>query len=256
MGLNEPALWRRSGIVSDYSNRDVIEAWSSAWSEPGRADAFGDEGDFGRRHLLNPTLFAMLGDVRGTRVLDAGCGQGYLCRLLARRGAIVTGIEPADGLYRYALRREASDRLGIAYLQADLSAFTEHRTRFDAVVANMVFMDIPDYEAAMANCVAALRPGGRFVFSLLHPCFEEPAAAWTKGYVEVREYLNDYATSGRDAPNFHRPLSRYINLLIRLGCAFRELVEPQLPAELATGDPAHERNVHVPSFLVILATKA
>ncbi|MGD9891962.1 MAG: class I SAM-dependent methyltransferase [Dehalococcoidia bacterium] len=241
--------------MGEYTNRQVIAAWSRAWSAPARADEFGEEGDFGRRHLLNPTLFAMLGDVRGRRVLDAGCGQGYLCRLLARRGAIVTGVEPAGSLYHYAVGREATDRLGITYLQADLSEFTGPVPRFDAVVANMVLMGIPDYEAAMASCVAALRPGGRLVVSLQHPCFEESAAAWTKGYVEVSEYLHDYIIDRGDVPNFHRPLSRYINLFVRLGCVIGELAEPQLPADLATGDPAHERNVHVPSFLAISATK-
>lgn len=241
--------------MGELTNREVIAAWSAAWSAPARADAFGDEGDFGRRYLLNPTLFNMLGDVRGRRVLDAGCGQGYLCRLLARRGAVVTGVEPADSLYRYAVGREATDQLGITYLQADLSSFAGHHASFDAVVANMVLMAIPDYEAATANCVAALRPGGRFVVSLQHPCFEEAATAWTKGYVEVREYLSDYTVHRGDAPDFHRPLSRYLNLLIRLGCTLTELAEPRLAAELATDDPAHMRNLHVPSFLVFAASK-
>jgi hypothetical protein len=61
-------------------------------------------------------------------------------------------------------------------------------------------------------------------------------------------------SNGVTPPNFHRPLSRYINLLVRLGCVIREVAEPQIPPDLAMGDPAHERNVHVRSFLVILAT--
>src|SRR5262249_5015707 len=108
------------GSMSHYTNRDVIEAWSAAWAEPGRADAWGEEGDFGRRHLLNPTLLRMLGDTQGHRVLAAGCGQGYLCRLLARLGAAVTGVEPAASFYRYAVERESKERLGISYVQADL----------------------------------------------------------------------------------------------------------------------------------------
>src|SRR5579871_4564556 len=100
----------------------MIAAWSAAASA--HADDFGEEGDEPRRLLLNPAIFEMLGDVRGHRILDAGCGQGYLARMLARRGARVTGVEPAAGWYAIATERERAEPLGITYLQADLSAFS------------------------------------------------------------------------------------------------------------------------------------
>lgn len=77
------------------TNDDIIAAWSAAANA--HADGFGEEGDEPRRLLLNPAIFAMLGKVRGQRILDAGCGQGYLARLLAQRGARVVGVEPAAG---------------------------------------------------------------------------------------------------------------------------------------------------------------
>ena len=88
---------------------------------------------------------------------DAGCGTGYLCHMLAKRGARVTGIEPATSLFLYAVEREQVESLGIHYLQQDLSTFTSSHAAFDIVIANMVFMDIPDYEVAMHNCIAVLK---------------------------------------------------------------------------------------------------
>lgn len=76
------------------TNNDIIRAWGNAPQDA--ALQHGDEGDFARQHLLNPALFSLLGDVQGKTILDAGCGQGYLCRMLAKRGAIVTGVEPAE----------------------------------------------------------------------------------------------------------------------------------------------------------------
>ncbi len=239
--------------MPEITNAEVIRAWSAAADH---ADDFSDEGDFARQHLLNPALFALLGDVQGKRVLDAGCGQGYLCRLLARKGALVTGVEPAEGWYRYAVQREEAERLGITYLQADLSSLTSIESTFDAVVANMVFMDIPDYAQAMKHCIAALKVGGDFIFSLLHPCFEEPGAEWVrKGFVGVREYLHDYVRPQTFGYAFHRPLSSYLNLMIQEGCMLRQMIEPQLSRELAQ-QVGNERDVHVPSFLVIHASKA
>jgi 2-polyprenyl-3-methyl-5-hydroxy-6-metoxy-1,4-benzoquinol methylase len=77
------------------ANEDAIRRWG----EISRAgiEAYDDEGDFAKRHLLNPVVLRMLGDLPGRRVLDAGCGQGYLSRLLAARGASVVGVESGGG---------------------------------------------------------------------------------------------------------------------------------------------------------------
>ena len=147
--------------MADITNKDVIKAWATVPQED--IENFGDEGDVTRKHLLNPAIFKVLGDVRGKTILDAGCGQGYLSRLLAKKGASVTGIEPAEAFYAYALRREQMEQSGITYLQADLSTWSCPPT-FDSVIANMVFMDIPNYASALLNCVAALKKNGVLIF--------------------------------------------------------------------------------------------
>jgi 2-polyprenyl-3-methyl-5-hydroxy-6-metoxy-1,4-benzoquinol methylase len=239
--------------MKEMSNSEAIRAWSAAAAD--HVGDFGDEGDFARKHLLNPAIFALLGEVQGKRILDAGCGQGYLCRLLAGRGALVTGIEPAQGWYDYAAEREQREHLGITYLQADLSLFTSLIETFDVIIANMVLMDIPDYKAAIRNCIAALKPGGSFIFSLLHPCFEEPGAEWArKGYVEVRDYLHEQVKPQTFGYFFHRPLSSYLNLVIQEGCILQQIIESQLGEELAQ-QLGNDRDVYVPSFIVIHAAR-
>ncbi|MBV9231878.1 MAG: class I SAM-dependent methyltransferase, partial [Chloroflexi bacterium] len=191
----------------------------------------------------------------GKRILDAGCGQGYLCRLLARKGASVTGVEPAEALIRYALRREERDRLGIEYVQADLSTWTPPSEPFDAVIANMVFMDIPDYEPALNHCVAALVGQGGLIVSLLHPCFEEAGSSWKeKGYVEVREYFRERAIKQEYGSFIHRPLSTYLNSIISAGCQLQRIIEPQLEHTIADAHHA-ERYWLVPGYIVLFATR-
>ncbi len=245
-------------MTTKPSNDEMIAAWSAAAGA--HAGDFGEEGDEPRRLLLNPAIFALLGEVRGQRILDAGCGQGYLARMLARRGARVTGVEPAAGWYTAAVARERAEPLGITYLQADLSAFSAVDAGldpFDAVIANMVLMDIPDDAAAIRACVAALRPGGSLIVSLLHPCFEEETASWEgQRYVAVREYLADFALPQSFAVRFHRPLSHYLNLIAEAGCVLRRVVEPGLGGEFAGRGAWYDRNRHVPSYLVLHATRA
>lgn len=240
--------------MTEMTNADVIKAWSNFPQD--RIESFDDEGDMTRKYLLNPTIFALLGDVKGKTILDAGCGQGYLSRLLARRGARVTGIEPATAMYTYAFQREQTEPLGITYLQADLSSWVSSPNMFDYVIANMVFMDIPDYVPALLNCVAVLKSNGVFIFSLLHPYFEESGVEWKKkGCVEMRDYFRERAVKQDYGHFIHRPLSTYLNAVMRAGCTLQQVIEPQLEKAVALQYDA-ERYWHVPGYIIVSATRA
>jgi len=234
--------------VTQPANAEAIATWSRMPEET--LGAFDPEGDAGRRVLLDPHIFRLLGDVTGRMALDAGCGQGYLARLLAGRGARVTGVEPAEAPYRYATARERDRRQGIYYLQADLSEAGGLDGQFDAVVANVVFESIPDWAPALETCVRALRLGGLLVFSLEHPCFED--AAVSRLCAGTRD-LQEYERPGPHGTDFHRPLSSYLNEVIRLGCMLTEVTEPAVPAgqESLTGPAA----VHVPNFVIVAARR-
>jgi 2-polyprenyl-3-methyl-5-hydroxy-6-metoxy-1,4-benzoquinol methylase len=235
------------------NNNDVIKMWSQI---PFPIRSYGEEGDFTRQHLLNPAIFSCLGNISSITILDAGCGEGYLSRMMARRGAIVTGLEPATGLFQAATQQELESPLGITYLQEDLSTPITRLENFDAVVTNMVLMDIPLWKEALHTCITALRPGGKLIISLVHPCFEEPSPLWSeKGDVEAYEYLKEYHWHQKFAPLFHRPLSTYINQIIAGGCTLQQLIEPQLPSERATDSASHQRMMRVPSVIVIDALK-
>jgi 2-polyprenyl-3-methyl-5-hydroxy-6-metoxy-1,4-benzoquinol methylase len=119
--------------MADLTNADVINAYANVPQHV--IEGFGDEGDLTRQYLLNPALFELLGDVRDTPILDAGCGQGYLARLLARRGARVTGLEPSYGFCRYPVQREQTEQIGIQYVQVDLSTWGPPTSTFQTVIA-------------------------------------------------------------------------------------------------------------------------
>lgn len=235
------------------SNQDIIRGWSQVSEE--EMEAFGDGGDFFRQHLLNPALLKLLGNVSGKSILDAGCGTGYLSRILARKGAKMTGVEPTDVLFKYSLTKEKENPLGIHHLQQDLSNFNSEQ-KFDVVVSNMVFMDIPEYEKAINNCIASLKSQGIFIFSISHPCFEDVGDEWEKNkQIVVKEYLKEYEVKRNHGYSFHRPLSTYINFIIKCGCEIVQMIEPQLPENIAKENSNGQREVHVPSFVLIYAIK-
>ncbi|WP_031468812.1 class I SAM-dependent methyltransferase [Sciscionella sediminilitoris] len=241
--------------MTEWTNEAAIRRWDSANTRRYMA-ATAEDGDFAKRHLVNPVLLRLLGDVSGSRILDAGCGNGYFSRMLADRGAQVVGIEPADSLFAFARDTETERGQGIEYVRAELARLPELGAPFDAVVCSMVLMAIPEWRPAMRACVAALRPGGQFVFAIVHPAFEGLWGSWREhGEYRMRRYLAEYEITGQHAPDFHRPVSAYLNELAALGCRLHEVAEPGLDPAVAaeSGVPGIESYVHLPNFLLVSA---
>ena len=150
----------------------VKEGWSAlaAW----RDVRMGEDGDLWHRAILDPSLLAVVGKVRGLHVLDLGCGNGYLTRRWASEGAAESlGVDATEANLRIARRRETRRRSGARFLRQDAAHLTSLESgRFDLVVAHMSLMDIRDAKNTILEVGRVLRPSGRFVFSISHPCFD------------------------------------------------------------------------------------
>src|ERR1700734_3731665 len=119
-------------------------------------------------------LLDLLGPVAGLQVLDVACGHGRMTRELARRGASVVGIDVSGALIARARQTEQDERLGIRYLHGDVTlpgSLGGFDGGFDAAACNFGLSDIDDLDAAIAAAGDALKPGGCFAFSIVHPCF-------------------------------------------------------------------------------------
>lgn len=110
------------------------------------------------RHLpLHWAVLGALGSLTGVRLLDVGCGVGLLLREAAERGAWVAGVDVAEErleIARWALS-DADLRVG------HLAAIPYDNGRFDAATACNVLQYADDQEAALAEIVRVVRPGGR-----------------------------------------------------------------------------------------------
>ncbi len=158
----------------------------------------------GSRHrarvLNNPAFLEFAGDLRGKQVLDAGCGEGHNTRILARRGARLTGVDISERMIGLALAEERRAPLGIQYVRTsytDLGVFPPGR--FDAVISFMALMDGPRFDLAMRESFRVLRPGGLLVFSITHPCFITKGGRWLRNEdgVKVKWMISEYSCSGR-----------------------------------------------------------
>ncbi|MEW6283607.1 MAG: methyltransferase domain-containing protein [Candidatus Eremiobacterota bacterium] len=150
----------------------VAEQWSrnaQAW-----IGSLGPSGDAARM-VSDPVLLELLGPVRGLCVLDAGAGEGYLTRILARQEpARLVALELSPALVERArsLQPEGVEVLEGSVCGMDMLAAAS----FDRLVANNVLMYCPDAGAAVREFHRVLRPGGWAVVSFSHPCFAGPVS--------------------------------------------------------------------------------
>lgn len=189
-------------------------------------------------------LLDLAGDVNGLRLLEAACGQGRVARELARRGAVLTGLDISAALLAKARAYETARPLGIRYLHADVTecgVLEGHA--FDGVVCNYGLSDIDDLDGLLVNVTRWLRPGGWFVFSLLHPCFpgwgSDAPSSWPPGlgyFAEGWWLAANTGYRGRVGSN-HRMLSSYLNSVTGHGLALDQVTEPAPGSQMSQRCP-------------------
>jgi len=194
------------------------------------------------RLLLERITAILDGRLPDARVCDVVCGEGYVSRFLAQAGAAeVVGVDISAALIETAEQRNQFANLSYHVDNAHhLSTLAD--TSFDIVVSQMAMMDIPDFQAMFCAVHRILKPGGFFLFSLLHPCFEGPYGPGENVYLQdgegnftaviVRHYGQEgFWQSGGDGVRghmgaYHRMVSTYINHLLAAGFRLERLEEP------------------------------
>lgn len=104
----------------------------------------------------------------GLDVLDLGCAGGFMAEALARRGATVTGIDPAAQAVAAARAHAAAEGLAIRYDTGAGEALPYPDAAFDAVVCVDVLEHVADLDAVLDEVTRVLRPGGWFLFDTIN----------------------------------------------------------------------------------------
>lgn len=163
--MSDSSYAARRGELQTYFDRTAVEAWKRLTSDApvGRIRATVRAG----RDQMRATLLNWLpADLRGCRLLDAGCGTGAFAIEAARRGADVVAIDLSAKLVGLA-RERAPDCLGpgrISFQVGDM--LSPHLGLFDRVVAmdSLIHYQAPDVAATLARL--APRVGGSIIFTV------------------------------------------------------------------------------------------
>lgn len=213
----------------------------------------GDDGDWGRRHVLDAPMLARLETGQFRTAVDIGCGEGRFCRMMRDRGITTIGIDPTEALISRASERDPSGDYrvqgGEALDLADASV--------DLAVFYLSLIDIPDLGRAVAEARRVVRPGGTVLVANLQG-FNTASVhlGWTREPDGTRRFcIDDYMVErpvltewrGISVTNWHRPMGVYMRAFLDQGFILRHFDEP-LPD--IDGDKA-DRYRRVPNFLIM-----
>jgi SAM-dependent methyltransferase len=214
----------------------------------------------------------MLGPVADKRILDLGCGNGVFARRLARAGARVAAVDVSAAMIDKARSRtsRADGRIEYGVLDAtseeSLSAL---EAGFDAVVSNMVLMDLADLGPLARHLPRLLHEGGCFLFAVTHPSFNNGSGATRvaerytaeegllyRHYIKVTGYITPVAERSRGICNqdvqysFHRPLSALLAPFLEHELVLDRLEEPVFASAEGEGPLGQGQYSEIPWALV------
>ena len=252
----------------DAAARDAWDAGADAWLQFVRSGA-----DYYRTHVHGPALLNACAVALGEEVLDLGCGEGFFTRALAKRGGRVLGIELSTKMLEYARAEEARQPLGIRYQLGSAARLEEQFASgtFDLVSSCMAIQDMSNPAGCIAGSARLLRPNGRMVFSVPHPCTDTPFREWERDAAgrKVALEVDRYFETGPGechwnmprlayqwtTPCWRRTLEEWCSMIAAAGFLIERLYEPRPDEKQVSMRPELDDCARLPYFLIFRLVK-
>ncbi|MFV9456759.1 class I SAM-dependent methyltransferase [Rhodococcus sp. NM-2] len=226
------------GAAATPIRNDQIEATFNDYDTYASAYDAGIENNVYNALHERPATLALVGDVAGRKVLDAGCGSGALSRALVAAGAAVTGVDLSTGLLAIARTRHGHD---VPLIRADLNQQLPIRSStFDVVVASLVMHYVHDWSRPLTEFRRVLVPCGCGVISTHHP-FVDFRLAGEGDYLGTYEFTEEWVKSGETfhLKFWHRPLHAMFDAFTAAGFTVERVSEPRPCAAVRARSPEH-----------------
>lgn len=234
----------------------------------------GERGDDFHSQLVLPAVARQLQARPGQRILDVCCGQGVLGRFLAEAGMEVVGVDASPSLIEAARVRAGHRERYVVGDARTLDAVLPGQ-RFDHAAVVLALQDLDPIEPVFAGLRALVKPGGRIVVVMTHPCFRIPKrTSWgfdeEQGvqYRRLEGYLTPLSLPIKTHPgqvndsssttSFHRPLHHYLTAMGTAGLAVigcEELCSHRRGTQGIRSSAEDRAAKEFPVFMVLTATR-
>ena len=184
----------------------------------------------------------ILGEVRGLRIADVGCGTGRHAARLAHAGAEVLALDFSTGMMRKARARFGADQ--VAFAVADISQPLPLRNgSFYRVICCLVLDHIHDVASLFGEFRRICRGDGFIAISSMHP-----AMMLRDIQAQFHDPVSGATVRPRSAPN---QMSDYVNAAITAGLHIDHMSEHAIDAEIARQHPRAGKYLGWPMLLLM-----
>ena len=254
----------RNSRTSGGGRKPTLWDQASRWYD----SLVGMSGSDYHQTIVMPGVLKMLELKPGRRVLDLACGQGVFSRFLLGKKIKPEGLDSSEELLRMARSRSVKS---IPYHLGNASdAKLLGGQEFDGIACLLAVQNMEKIEPVFQNVARWLKPKGKFVMVLTHPCFRIPRQThwgWDEEkkieYRRVDRYANEMKIPMLTPPfvdkvnftmTYHRPLQNYFSALLKAGLCVDSLEEWVSNKESAPGKRSRGENrarKEVPLFMAI-----
>ena len=258
----------RNSRTSGGGRKPTLWDQASRWYD----SLVGMSGSDYHQTIVMPGVLKMLELKPGRRVLDLACGQGVFSRFLLGKKIKPEGLDSSEELLRMARSRSVKS---IPYHLGNASdAKLLDGQEFDGIACLLAVQNMEKIEPVFQNVARWLKPKGKFVMVLTHPCFRIPRQThwgWDEEkkieYRRVDRYANEMKIPILTPPfidkvnftmTYHRPLQNYFSALLKAGLCVDSLEEWMSNKESAPGKRSRGENrarKEVPLFMAIRAMR-
>lgn len=173
--------------------------------------------------IFKPAFINQIAALKPKSILEVGAGTGHLSKELSQFNYKITAIEPSYGMFTVA--GDVLSGCQVSLINCALRDLPLSQ-KYNLVFSNLVAHVVDDLPSFLSLIAIHLDKGGHFLFSIPHPCFYNEYKKLFGAEYSYMEHMAknvsfhislDNKNEITNVPYFHRPLSTYINSLIRAG---------------------------------------
>ncbi|WP_019413009.1 class I SAM-dependent methyltransferase [Paenisporosarcina sp. TG20] len=212
--------------------------------------------------IEKPILLDMIGDVKGLKVLDLGCGDALFGVELLKKGCFsYDGVEGSENMQKEATKN-LDGTVGNVHL-SPMETWSFQSSNYDLVVSRLALHYLADLKVLFKEVHSSLASNGKFIFSVQHPILTSSIKSAAVSSSKTDWIVDDYFNSGervepwinKKVVKYHRTIEEYYQLLKQAGFKVGDIREGTPRTEEFADESEYKRRMRIPLFLLFACEK-
>lgn len=176
----------------------------------------------------NEAHYKLLGNLKGKKIFEIGCGGGQCGISMARQGAEVTAIDISENQLEFAKKLARKNNVKIIFFQGSFQNLSQIKSNSQDIVFSAYALQYsPNLRKVFLEAYRVLKSSGIFVFSLDHPFFntiDSETLKLKRSYFKTGKYIE--GTGKVKFIGYAHTIGEYYDLLMKAGFSIEKIIEP------------------------------